>query len=113
MGHILFCALHLIAFLFGIIGLFLTIPLHLVYAAAKGPKKKRTGPQKQCSYCKELVLKKAIVCKHCGRDLPIEDMLQKTPQEITIYPRISLINFAIIIATFMLLFFLFAPLKPF
>ena len=35
MGHILFCMLHLMALLFGVVGLFITIPLHLIYAAMK------------------------------------------------------------------------------
>ncbi len=50
MGHFLFCILHLLAIVFGVIGLFLTIPLHLIYCAIKAPKetlradgKKRTG----------------------------------------------------------------------
>lgn len=33
MGHLLFCILHLAALLFGVVGLFITIPLHLIYAA--------------------------------------------------------------------------------
>ncbi len=35
MGHFLFCILHLMALLFGVVGLFITIPLHLIYAALK------------------------------------------------------------------------------
>jgi len=35
MGHILFCMLHLMALLFGVVGLFITIPLHLIYAAMR------------------------------------------------------------------------------
>lgn len=40
MGNILFVILHVLALLFGIVLLFLTIPLHLIYLAiqAKGGK---------------------------------------------------------------------------
>lgn len=33
MGHTLFILLHLAAVLFGLVGLIITIPLHLIYAA--------------------------------------------------------------------------------
>ena len=33
MGHLLFCMLHFFALLFGFFGLFITIPLHLIYCA--------------------------------------------------------------------------------
>jgi len=33
MGHLLFCMLHLGAIIFGLVGLFITIPLHLIYTA--------------------------------------------------------------------------------
>ena len=35
MGHIIFCILHLAAVLFGFVGLFITIPLHIIYAVVK------------------------------------------------------------------------------
>jgi threonine/homoserine/homoserine lactone efflux protein len=38
MGHLAFFLLHIIAVLFGLIGLLLTIPLHLIYSAVKGKK---------------------------------------------------------------------------
>ena len=47
MGHIIFCILHLAAVLFGFVGLFITIPLHLIYTAVskgKTPKKQKTNP---------------------------------------------------------------------
>jgi predicted PurR-regulated permease PerM len=31
MGHLVFCMLHLVALLFGIVGLIITIPLHIIY----------------------------------------------------------------------------------
>ena len=33
MGNLLFCILHLCALLFGVVGLIITIPLHLIYRA--------------------------------------------------------------------------------
>lgn len=36
MGHLIFCIFHLLALLFGAVGLFLTVPLHIIYAAVKG-----------------------------------------------------------------------------
>jgi len=141
MGHLIFCILHLCALLFGFIGLFLTIPLHLIYSAAKKPSglredgKRQTGgifggiidemairkKMTNCPFCKEMILKGAVICKHCGQNIPAEEV----PQEIEIYEsldfdkkagpfnkrvsEISGINLAIILSALLLLFFLFAP----
>jgi hypothetical protein len=78
MGHFLFLVLHLIALFFGMVGLFLTIPLHLIYAATKGnrPKPSRSDPEApnpnthvRCPDCRELVRMDASKCKHCGTTL--------------------------------------------
>ena len=36
MGHFIFCIFHLLALLFGVVGLIITVPLHLIYSAVKG-----------------------------------------------------------------------------
>lgn len=64
-----FILLHLIAVLFYLPALFITIPLHLV-AAALSPKADTDRPTPRthvkCPDCAELVRKEAKVCKHCG-----------------------------------------------
>lgn len=36
MGNVLFVILHILALLFGVVLLFVTIPLHLIYLAVQG-----------------------------------------------------------------------------
>lgn len=73
MGHLLFLLLHLVAFLFFPMLLFLTLPLHLIYAAVGGRKRDHNAPTPQthvrCPWCKELVHKEASVCGHCRKSL--------------------------------------------
>lgn len=68
MGHLIFVMFHIIAILFtGWLLLFLTIPLHLIYAAAsKKPKGPSPWTDVFCPDCKEFIHKEANVCKHCG-----------------------------------------------
>lgn len=81
MGHLLFVVLHLVALVFGLWALVLTIPLHLIYAAVKkpdapGPRFPGPGdiaagaiPDVRCPECRELVRGDARKCKHCGSAL--------------------------------------------
>ncbi len=75
MGHLLFLILHVIAILFGMILLVLTIPLHLIYAvlsrrsAVADKEAPRPETHVRCPDCKEMVLFEANVCKHCGAKL--------------------------------------------
>ena len=70
-GNLMFCILHVLALVFGAVGLFLTIPLHLIYCAAR----ERAAPAEpaptakthvRCPACMELVRNDARKCKHCG-----------------------------------------------
>lgn len=70
MGHLFFLLLHFVAVLFGFWLLALTIPLHLIYSAIRNNRSHEPEPtfwtHVRCPDCRELVLKDAKVCKHCG-----------------------------------------------
>lgn len=86
MGHLLFIVLHVIAVVFGMVLLFVTIPAHLIYAAvsqrSSAPARPIAAPDApsplthvRCPDCRELVRNDASKCKHCGTALvpaPIE-----------------------------------------
>lgn len=76
MGHILFLFMHFAAILCGFVFLFLTIPLHIIYAGTRRGSNRAAmedmpSPKThmKCPDCRELVLKGASVCKHCGCQL--------------------------------------------
>lgn len=75
MGHFIFLVMHLLSVLFLGWGLlFLTIPLHLIYAVLRRSSKianVRHAPPTpathvKCPDCRELILKDARVCRFCG-----------------------------------------------
>ena len=71
MGHIIFTLLHLVALLFFTVGLVVTIPLHIVYAAIKSNRKlpssddPKPDTHRRCPECREFVRADASRCKHC------------------------------------------------
>jgi hypothetical protein len=77
MATAIFIVLHLCALIFGMWGLVITIPLHIIYVAVKDnkttPPAARTGdeftPNVRCPACRELVRADASKCKHCGSAL--------------------------------------------
>src|SRR5690349_17696191 len=70
-GHVIFAALHVLALLFAWVLLFVTVPLHILYAVMTRPKPGEPTPYThyRCPDCREYVLNGAKVCKHCGRAL--------------------------------------------
>lgn len=86
MANIFFIIAHICALLFGVVGLIITVPLHLFYLNGKRTKKtlekqtdimekeaeakkKEEKASKECPFCAELIKKEAKVCKHCGKDI--------------------------------------------
>ncbi len=62
------CGWFLVGVLLGPLGIILA----LVVSEDKTEVEKRnmqSGEMKKCPFCAELVLKEAVVCKHCGRSL--------------------------------------------
>ena len=53
----------------GILCAFFPILIVLIFLL---PPKLRSGVTKRCPYCDEVIRHDASLCKHCGRELPIE-----------------------------------------
>lgn len=42
---------------------------------------RREGRARQCPYCAESIRREAVVCKHCGRDLPLSEPAADNPYD--------------------------------
>jgi RNA polymerase subunit RPABC4/transcription elongation factor Spt4 len=87
MGHALFIALHLVAaFFVGLVLLFITIPMHLIYGVLRARHRAaglidNPATQVRCPACRELVRHDASLCKHCGSALQPVALPTPLPEE--------------------------------
>ena len=67
MYHILFMILHVLAILFGVIGLVVTIPLHIICAISWAAWRDTVAfiTTKTCPYCRKKVGNEASKCPYC------------------------------------------------
>ena len=70
-GHAIFWLLHIVAVLFGVVWLVITIPAHLIYCAVVSRGRVAESEvvtdrtHTRCPKCRELVRVDASLCKHC------------------------------------------------
>src|SRR4029077_1662471 len=73
MGHLIFLLMHFVMLLFFFVGLVVTIPLHLIYAAVSGSKRDPNAPTPRthvvCPTCREFVHNEASICPYCRQGL--------------------------------------------
>src|SRR5574340_1276946 len=63
------CGWFIVGILLGPLGIILALVMSPNVAQVEQQSLK-SGESRKCPYCAELVKREAIVCKHCGRDLP-------------------------------------------
>jgi len=68
MLHVFFMVLHLLAILFGVVGLVVTIPLHIIFTALHDFAMFITT--RDCPYCGKQVKNEANKCPYCQEWLP-------------------------------------------
>lgn len=75
MGHLIFLALHLAALLFVLPALFVTIPLHVLFAwRGAAPATATAGAEGftwPCPFCREQIKRGSTVCRWCR--MPVSD----------------------------------------
>lgn len=85
MGHVLFILLHLAALLFFIPGLFVTLPVHIVYAfmakKGSGATPAPAGFTWPCPFCKETIQRGSTVCRWCRMPVSDDDRVNEALKE--------------------------------
>ena len=75
-GHVIFLFLHLMALLFGVFGLFITIPLHLIFLAMSKSNKYGFFEQRynnfiDCPDCGQSIREDAPKCPYCNTNFEL------------------------------------------
>ena len=60
---------------FGWVILCLLFPLAIIILLCLGKLKANT-PEQKCPFCAETISAEALVCKHCGRDIKVQELTQ-------------------------------------
>ena len=85
MGHFLFIVLHLAAVFFGIVGLIVTIPLHLIYSAIAGKSDKKSELQKWADDWKAVEAKRPRAVRSGKRSMTQKEVVAEIKANPGIY----------------------------